>query len=158
MTDVQLLRAARTAAAPFRELYGRYAERIYSFHLRRTGNTDAAHDLTAETFARAHGSGGRASATTLKARPRRGCTGSRATCCSNRSGVESSSATRAGGLGIAADLGRLGDALEAAAHDQLARRRWSRLLRSRRSVIAIAVAGIVIPAAAVGAARLIGGH
>src|SRR5436190_5721289 len=97
MTDVQLLRAARTAAAPFRELYGRYAERIYSFHLRRTGNTDAAHDLTAETFARAHGSGGRASATTLKARPRRGCTGSRATCCSNRSGLESSSATRAGG-------------------------------------------------------------
>ena len=52
-TDTELLRAARTAAAPFRELYERHAERIHGFHLRRTGDADAAHDLTAETFARA---------------------------------------------------------------------------------------------------------
>jgi RNA polymerase sigma factor (sigma-70 family) len=52
-SDAQLLRAARTAAPPFRELYERHAERIHGFHLRRTGNADAAHDLTAETFARA---------------------------------------------------------------------------------------------------------
>jgi RNA polymerase sigma factor (sigma-70 family) len=52
-TDAQLLGAAATAAAPFRELYERYAERIHGFHLRRTGDADAALDLTAETFARA---------------------------------------------------------------------------------------------------------
>lgn len=52
-TDAQLLRAARTGAAPFRELYERHAEAIHGFHLRRTGDRDAAHDLTAETFARA---------------------------------------------------------------------------------------------------------
>jgi RNA polymerase sigma-70 factor (ECF subfamily) len=52
-TDAQLLRAARAAAAPFRELYERHAERIYGYQLRRTGDAEAAHDLTAETFARA---------------------------------------------------------------------------------------------------------
>jgi RNA polymerase sigma factor (sigma-70 family) len=52
-TDAKLLRAARTAAAPFRELYERHAERIHGYHLRRTRDRDAAHDLTAETFARA---------------------------------------------------------------------------------------------------------
>jgi RNA polymerase sigma factor (sigma-70 family) len=52
-TDAQLLRAARTAAAPFRELYERHAGRIQGYHLRRTRDADAAHDLTAETFARA---------------------------------------------------------------------------------------------------------
>ena len=52
-TDAQLLRAARAAAAPFRELYERHAERIHGYHLRRTRDADAAHDLTAETFARA---------------------------------------------------------------------------------------------------------
>jgi RNA polymerase sigma-70 factor, ECF subfamily len=52
-TDAQLLRAACAAAAPFRELYERHAERIHGYHLRRTGNVDAAYDLTAETFARA---------------------------------------------------------------------------------------------------------
>jgi RNA polymerase sigma-70 factor, ECF subfamily len=52
-SDAHLLRAARGAAAPFRELYERYADGIHGYHLRRTGNTDAAHDLTAETFARA---------------------------------------------------------------------------------------------------------
>jgi RNA polymerase sigma-70 factor (ECF subfamily) len=49
-TDAELLRAD---ASGFRELYGRYAERIYGYHLRRSGNRDAAHDLTAETFAQA---------------------------------------------------------------------------------------------------------
>jgi len=52
-TDAQLLRTARGSAASFREVYERYAERIHGFHLRRTGDPDAAHDLTAETFARA---------------------------------------------------------------------------------------------------------
>jgi RNA polymerase sigma-70 factor (ECF subfamily) len=52
-TDAQLLDAARAAAGPFRELYERHAEGIYGFHLRRSGDRDAAHDLTAETFARA---------------------------------------------------------------------------------------------------------
>jgi RNA polymerase sigma-70 factor (ECF subfamily) len=39
--------------AAFRRLYERHAERVYGFHLRRTRNGDAAHDLTAETFAQA---------------------------------------------------------------------------------------------------------
>jgi RNA polymerase sigma-70 factor (ECF subfamily) len=52
-TDAQLLRAARRDAGAFRELYDRYAERVHGYHLRRTGDHDAAHDLTAETFARA---------------------------------------------------------------------------------------------------------
>jgi RNA polymerase sigma-70 factor (ECF subfamily) len=52
-TDAQLLRAARSAAQPFRELYERHVDAIHGFHLRRTGDRDAAHDLTAETFARA---------------------------------------------------------------------------------------------------------
>jgi RNA polymerase sigma factor (sigma-70 family) len=52
-TDADLIHAARSAAAPFRELYERYAARIHRYHLRRTSDADAAHDLTAETFARA---------------------------------------------------------------------------------------------------------
>jgi RNA polymerase sigma factor (sigma-70 family) len=46
---------ARLLGSPeaFRELYERYAERIHGYHLRRTRNPDAAHDLTAETFAQA---------------------------------------------------------------------------------------------------------
>ena len=52
-TDAQLLAAARTEAQPFRELYDRYADRMYRFHLGRTRSDDAAHDLTAETFAQA---------------------------------------------------------------------------------------------------------
>jgi RNA polymerase sigma-70 factor (ECF subfamily) len=50
-TDAQLLRAARKDATAFRVLYDRYAERVNGFHLRRTGDRDAALDLTAETFA-----------------------------------------------------------------------------------------------------------
>ena len=49
-TDAELLQADGSG---FRELYGRYAERIHGYHLRRCGDRDAAHDLTAETFAQA---------------------------------------------------------------------------------------------------------
>jgi RNA polymerase sigma-70 factor, ECF subfamily len=52
-SDAELLLTARTDAGAFRELYDRYAERIYRFHLNRSRSTDAAHDLTAETFAQA---------------------------------------------------------------------------------------------------------
>jgi RNA polymerase sigma factor (sigma-70 family) len=52
-SDAQLIRAACTSADPFRTLYDRYAERIYRFHLGRSRNAEAAHDLTAETFAQA---------------------------------------------------------------------------------------------------------
>jgi RNA polymerase sigma-70 factor (ECF subfamily) len=52
-TDAELMRAARADAGAFREIYDRYAERIYAFALRRTGDREAAHDLTAETFAQA---------------------------------------------------------------------------------------------------------
>jgi RNA polymerase sigma-70 factor (ECF subfamily) len=52
-TDGELLRTARASGSAFRELYERYAERVYGYHLRRAGNADAAHDLTAETFAQA---------------------------------------------------------------------------------------------------------
>ena len=52
-TDAELLAAARTDAAAFRALYDRYAVRILRYHQRRTDDADAAHDLTAETFAQA---------------------------------------------------------------------------------------------------------
>jgi RNA polymerase sigma factor (sigma-70 family) len=51
--DAELLLTARTDASAFRELYERYAERVYGYHLRRTHDPHAAHDLTAETFAQA---------------------------------------------------------------------------------------------------------
>jgi RNA polymerase sigma factor (sigma-70 family) len=52
-SDAKLLEASRGSSAAFRELYERYAERIYRFQLSRCGDADAAHDLTAETFAQA---------------------------------------------------------------------------------------------------------
>jgi RNA polymerase sigma-70 factor (ECF subfamily) len=52
-SDAELMRAARNDPTAFREVYDRYAERIHAFALRRTGDPDAAHDLTAETFAQA---------------------------------------------------------------------------------------------------------
>jgi RNA polymerase sigma-70 factor (ECF subfamily) len=52
-TDAELIRVARSDAGAFRELYDRYAERVYRFHLGRSRNPDAAHDLTAETCAQA---------------------------------------------------------------------------------------------------------
>jgi RNA polymerase sigma-70 factor (ECF subfamily) len=44
---------SRSDPAAFRELYERYAQPVYGFHLRRTREPEAAHDLTAETFAQA---------------------------------------------------------------------------------------------------------
>lgn len=52
-TDARLLVAARTDPAAFRELYERYAPRVYGYHLARCADEHAAHDLTAETFAQA---------------------------------------------------------------------------------------------------------
>src|SRR6185312_8493515 len=52
-SDADLIRAARTDAGAFRELYDRYAEQVHGYHLRRTRDSHAAHDLTAETFAQA---------------------------------------------------------------------------------------------------------
>lgn len=52
-TDAELLAASRTDATAFRAFYERYAERIYGYHLRRAREPEAAHDLTAETFAQA---------------------------------------------------------------------------------------------------------
>jgi RNA polymerase sigma-70 factor (ECF subfamily) len=53
LSDAALLRASKTDAAPFRELYERYAQPVYGFYLRRTRDDHAALDLTAETFAQA---------------------------------------------------------------------------------------------------------
>ncbi len=52
-SDAALLAAARTDAGAFRELYDRYAGRVLGYHLRRCRDEDAAHELTAETFAQA---------------------------------------------------------------------------------------------------------
>jgi RNA polymerase sigma factor (sigma-70 family) len=52
-SDADLLADARSDPAAFRELYERYATRIRGYHLRRSGDPDAAYDLTAETFAQA---------------------------------------------------------------------------------------------------------
>jgi RNA polymerase sigma-70 factor (ECF subfamily) len=51
--DARLLAASRSDPGAFRTLYERYAERVYGYHLRRTADAEAAHDLTAETFAQA---------------------------------------------------------------------------------------------------------
>jgi RNA polymerase sigma factor (sigma-70 family) len=51
--DADLLVAARSDAGAFRELYERHAARIYGYHLRRSQDPHAAHDLTAETFSQA---------------------------------------------------------------------------------------------------------
>jgi RNA polymerase sigma-70 factor (ECF subfamily) len=52
-SDAALIAAARTDARAFRELYDRYAEPVLGYHQRRTRDEDAAHELTAETFAQA---------------------------------------------------------------------------------------------------------
>ena len=52
-SDAALIAASRTDAGAFRELYDRYAERVLGYHRRRSGDEDAAHELTAETFAQA---------------------------------------------------------------------------------------------------------
>ena len=58
-SDARLLGEARSDPHAFRELYERYAEGVHGFHLRRSRDVDAAHDLTAETFAQAWLSRGR---------------------------------------------------------------------------------------------------
>jgi RNA polymerase sigma-70 factor, ECF subfamily len=58
-TDAELLAAAGSDARAFRRLYHRYAVPIHRFHRGRTGDVDAALDLTAETFAQAWLSRGR---------------------------------------------------------------------------------------------------
>jgi RNA polymerase sigma-70 factor (ECF subfamily) len=52
-SDAELLRDAEDDPAAFRGLYDRYAGPIHGFCLKRTGDHDAALDLTAETFAQA---------------------------------------------------------------------------------------------------------
>jgi RNA polymerase sigma factor (sigma-70 family) len=52
-SDAALLAAARTDPGAFRELYDRYAEPVLGYHRRRCRDEDAAHELTAETFAQA---------------------------------------------------------------------------------------------------------
>jgi RNA polymerase sigma-70 factor (ECF subfamily) len=52
-SDAQLIAASLADPDVFRDLYDRYAMRLHSFFLRRTGGSDAAVDLTAETFAQA---------------------------------------------------------------------------------------------------------
>jgi RNA polymerase sigma-70 factor (ECF subfamily) len=52
-SDAELLAAACSDAGAFRELYDRHVARIYGYHLRRSQDAHAAHDLTAETFAQA---------------------------------------------------------------------------------------------------------
>lgn len=51
--DAALLRASRTDPHAFHELYRRHAGRVLAELRRRTNDNDAAHDLTAETFAQA---------------------------------------------------------------------------------------------------------
>jgi RNA polymerase sigma-70 factor, ECF subfamily len=52
-TDAELLRRSRRSAEAFRALYDRYAERVHRFLVRRTGDEQAALELTAETFSAA---------------------------------------------------------------------------------------------------------
>jgi RNA polymerase sigma factor (sigma-70 family) len=52
-SDAALMAAARTDPDAFRELYGRYADRVHGYFARRTRDDGAALDLTAETFAQA---------------------------------------------------------------------------------------------------------
>jgi RNA polymerase sigma-70 factor (ECF subfamily) len=52
-TDAELIRRSRRSAEAFRALYDRHAERVHRFLARRTGDEQAAFELTAETFAAA---------------------------------------------------------------------------------------------------------
>jgi RNA polymerase sigma factor (sigma-70 family) len=52
-TDAALLVAASSDPDAFRALYDRYADPIHGYFARRSGDADAAFDLTAETFAQA---------------------------------------------------------------------------------------------------------
>jgi RNA polymerase sigma factor (sigma-70 family) len=52
-TDAALVAASRTDPDAFRALYDRHAARVHAGLRRQTRDADAAHDLTAETFAQA---------------------------------------------------------------------------------------------------------
>ena len=52
-SDADLVIQSRNEASAFAELYERYAAAIFRYHCRCTRDADAAHDLTAETFAQA---------------------------------------------------------------------------------------------------------
>lgn len=52
-SDADLIFRSRHEASAFGELYQRHAAAIYRYHCRCTRDADAAHDLTAETFAQA---------------------------------------------------------------------------------------------------------
>jgi RNA polymerase sigma factor (sigma-70 family) len=52
-SDADLVARSRRDASAFAELYRRHAAAIYRYHRRCTRDGDAAHDLTAETFAQA---------------------------------------------------------------------------------------------------------
>ena len=52
-SDADLVLRSRHEASAFAELYERYAAAIFRYHCRCTRDADAAHDLTAETFAQA---------------------------------------------------------------------------------------------------------
>src|SRR5579883_2993930 len=49
-SDAELVRAARQDRAAFGALYERYVDRVYSYHVYRTGSAADAEDLTARTF------------------------------------------------------------------------------------------------------------
>lgn len=53
ITDAQLMKRSRRDADAFRVVYDRHCAAVHGFMLRRTGNADAALELTAETFAQA---------------------------------------------------------------------------------------------------------
>jgi RNA polymerase sigma-70 factor (ECF subfamily) len=52
-SDADLVARSRHDASAFGELYRRHAEAIHRYQRRCAGDADAAHDLTAETFAQA---------------------------------------------------------------------------------------------------------
>ncbi|HWE58660.1 MAG TPA: sigma-70 family RNA polymerase sigma factor [Solirubrobacteraceae bacterium] len=52
-SDADLVARSRRDASAFGELYQRHAAAIYRYHCRCARDADAAHDLTAETFAQA---------------------------------------------------------------------------------------------------------
>ena len=53
LPDDELLRRSRRSGAAFRAIYDRHAPRLHAFLVRRTGDSTAAFELTAETFAAA---------------------------------------------------------------------------------------------------------
>ncbi len=50
MDDRQLASQARSDAEAFAELYRRHLNRVYRYHMARTGNVKEAEDLTSQTF------------------------------------------------------------------------------------------------------------